>query len=267
MSLTFEERKKVILNILSREEKIEVRELSKILQVSGETIRRDLDKLDREGVLRKVYGGAVKEKTTSWDTPFQHRSMLNQEEKQEICKAAASLIEDGDTIMIGHGTTTMNIVRHLDDKPNVMVITNSVQVLNLALEAFRGRVIFIGGEIDRNHHSSFGFLSEEIIKNFRVNKVFISASGLSMTNGITDHELEGANISRKLIERGENTFILVDHTKFGKTTFTKICSFSDISMVITDKDCSEEWKYFLDENEIEILIAERTTNTTNVKLI
>ncbi|EJL40204.1 DeoR family transcriptional regulator [Brevibacillus agri] len=256
MSLSFEDRKKTILKTLERDGKVQVRELAEILQVSGETIRRDLDKLEKEGMLRKVYGGAVKEKTSSWDKPFEQRAAMNEKEKRSLCKAAAELVEDGDSIMIGYGTTTLEIVRFLADKQNVTIITQSIPVLLLALEVFKGRIIFIGGEVERVQKSAVGPLAERMLERLKTNKVFISASGISMSDGITDYDLDGANISRKMMERAEEVIVLADHTKFGKTDFAYICPLVDASMIITDKSCSEEWKKILAEKEIELLIAE-----------
>ena len=255
MSLSFEERKKLILEYLEREEKIQVRVVAKILDVSGETIRRDLDRLEKEGILKKVYGGAVKAKN-SIELPFDQKTTMNALEKRAICKAAAGLVEDGDVIMIGHGTTAFEIVRFLNDKKNVTVITPSVPVLLLAMEVFDGQIIFIGGEYEREQKFTSGPLAEMIVSKLRANKAFVAAGGLSINDGITDYDLHGSSSSRKLMQRAEDVIVLADHTKFGKSTFAHVSSLTDASMIITDKPCSNEWEKTLAENEIELLIAD-----------
>lgn len=256
MSLSFEERKKIILKSLEREEKVQVRVVAKILQVSDETIRRDLDRLEKEGILKKVYGGAVKAKFNSWELPFDQKTAINEQEKQAICKAAAALVEDDDIIIIGNGTTPLEIVRFLADKNNITLITPSLPVLLLAMEVFKGRIIFIGGEFERNQKYTSGPLSEMMLQYLKANKAFIAAGGISTVNGITDYDINGSSISRKMMERAEDVIILADHTKFGKTTFAYMCALTDASMIITDKSCSVEWKNTLAKKDIELLIVD-----------
>lgn len=255
MSLSFEARRKVILQSLEQDEKVQVRQLANRLGVSGETIRRDLDKLEKEGKLVKVYGGAIKTRDTL-ELPFDQKTTINQQEKTQICKMAAKLVEDGDSIMIGHGTTSLDIVRYLGNKKNVKVITTSVPVLLLAMEKFEGEIIFIGGEVERNQKFTSGPLAEKVLNQLKVNKAFIAAGGVSIRDGISDYDLHGSIISRKMMERADETFVLADYTKFGKTTFAHICPLSDVSMIISDNKCPEEWRIKLEENDIELLIAD-----------
>lgn len=256
MSLSFEERKTTIMESLEKEEKVQVRMLAHILQVSDETIRRDLDRLEKEGFLKKVYGGAVKTKIHSWELPFDEKTTINKKEKQAICKAAASLVEDGDIIMIGNGTTPLDMIPYLADKNEVTLITHSVPIMLGAMDVFKGRVIFIGGEIERNQKYTSGPLSERMLELLQANKAFICAGGISTVNGITDYDISGSSISRKMMERAEEVIILADHTKFGKTTFANMCSLTDATKIITDHRCPNEWKKIIAENGIELLIAD-----------
>lgn len=258
MSLSYEERKKIIIQSLDRDEKVQVRELATALEVSGETIRRDLDRLEKEGMLKKVYGGAVKEKF-SLELPFDKKTTINPMGKRAICKKAAELVEDGDSILIGHGTTPVDIVRYLDDKKNITIITPSIPVLLLTMESFTGKVIFIGGEYEANQKFTSGPLSDAILQQLKVNKAFVAAGGLSMNDGVSDYDLEGASSSRKMMKRADEAIIFADHTKFGKTTFAHICPLTDISMIITDRECSEEWSTIFADNEIEVLVADSDT--------
>ncbi|MBO8173433.1 MAG: DeoR/GlpR transcriptional regulator [Bacillaceae bacterium] len=256
MSISFVERKRTIMNLLEREEKVKVQELARLLQVSDETIRRDLERLEKEGLLSKVYGGAVREKTHFWELPFEQKTTLLQNEKKAICRAAANLVEDGDIIMVGFGSTTVDLVRFLRDRINVTLITNSPPVLMQAMEMFQGRVIFTGGELEREQKLMVGPLAERTIEQLKANKAFISAGGISTSNGITDYDLNGASVSRKMMEQADEVIVLADHTKFGKTTFASLCKIEDASRIITDKKCSREWSAYLAERDVELLIAE-----------
>lgn len=256
MSLSFEERKSRILEGLNKDEKVNVQELAKQLQVSGETIRRDLERLEKGGFLKKVYGGAVRTNQQEWELPFDQKTTIHKQEKRAICKVAANLVQDGDIIMIGNGTTPLEIVPFLADKINVTLITHSVPLMLSAIEIFKGQLIFIGGVFERSQKYTSGPLSERMLDMVKANKAFIAAGGISEANGITDYDISGASISRKLMERADEVIVLGDHSKFGQTTFAHMCSLSEVSRIISDKDCPEEWKHILVQKGIELIIAE-----------
>ncbi|CAM4514016.1 DeoR/GlpR family transcriptional regulator of sugar metabolism [Paenibacillus endophyticus] len=256
MSLSFEKRKKRILEALRRDGRVEVPVLADQLQVSAETIRRDLERLDREGNLKKVHGGAVKLESDSQELPYEIKTRLNAEEKAAIGKQAAALINDGDTVMLGNGTTTIEIIRNLGESRDVTIITHSTPTLLLALESFPGRIIFIGGEVNKRQKSVEGPLADLVLNQLRVNKAFISAGGVSLVDGITDYELSEAKISRMMMDRADEAFILADSSKLGRTTFANVCPLDDVYMFITDKHCSPEWKQYLSDRDIRVFIAE-----------
>lgn len=254
MSLSFETRKEEIMKQMDKDGIVRVRTLAEQFCVSGETIRRDLDKLEKQGLLKKVYGGAVKSKVTT-ELSYERKAALNKQEKEAICVAAADLVEDGDVILIGHGTTPVEIVKLLANKKDVTVITASVPVLLNAMEYFKGQVIFLGGEVENKQRFTSGSLSEMMLEHLKVNKAFIAAGGISIKDGITDYDLHGSSMSKKMLKRADEAIILADHTKFGKATFAHICPLYDVSMVVTTDKCPNEWKKILIEENIELLIS------------
>lgn len=255
MSVTYEDRREKILHQLELEGKVKVHILAEQLEVSAETIRRDLDRLEKEGKLRKVYGGAVKSRAEHIEPSFTSRSQTWTEEKAAIGQLAASLVKDGETILLDNGTTTIEVMRYLKDRSHITVITHSLPVLNLAMEIFQGKIIYIGGDMDRTKQATTGPLTEMLLEQFKVNKAFISVGGISLTDGITDYDLDEAYISRKMLERAEEGIVLADHSKLGVTTFAKLAKLEDISMVITDRGCSQEWVDNLSARGIEVLIG------------
>ena len=158
-------------------------------------------------------------------------------------------------IFIGYGSTAYEMVRFLTDKPNVTIITNSLPVLLLAIECFPGKIIFSGGEYEKEQKFTGGPLGDFFFNQLRATKAFIAAGGISLKDGITDYEIQGASISKKMIDQSDNLIILGDHTKFGVTTFVKICDLKEASMIITDKNCSFQWQKRLSDLQIDILIA------------
>lgn len=256
MSLTYEERRQTILAQLEMDGKVQVHALAELFNVSTETIRRDLDRLEKEEKLRKVYGGAVRMRSEIIEPVFLKRSQMHQSEKQAIGKLAASLVKDGETVMLDNGTTTLEIMRQLKDRADVTVITNSVVILTCALEEFQGKVIFAGGEVNLSYQAATGPIAHNMLDQFKVNKAFISAGGVSLADGITEYNLDEALISRKMMQRAEESILLVDHSKFGVTTFAQIAPIEQISMIITDSGCSQEWIDALHRLDVEILISE-----------
>ncbi|WP_168120938.1 DeoR/GlpR family DNA-binding transcription regulator [Paenibacillus sp. HB172176] len=255
MSLTFEDRKRTIVEKLRKDGKVQVDWLAEQLNVSPETIRRDLDRLEKEGKLKKVYGGAVLS-TDSWEPPFIQRAQINHKEKTAIGKLAASLVQANETIMIDNGTTTIEVISHLRERTDVTIITHSMPALQLAAEMFKGKIIFAGGEINANLQSASGTMTEKILDHFKVHKAFISVGGISLVDGITDYDVNEASVSRKMIERADEAIVLADHMKMGKTTFAKISAIQDVSLIITDRDCPPEWINALNEKNIDVRIAD-----------
>ncbi|MBP1966319.1 DeoR/GlpR family DNA-binding transcription regulator [Paenibacillus aceris] len=256
MSLTFEDRRMKILNHLEMEGKVQVLHLSELLSVSTETVRRDLDRLEKEGKLRKVYGGAVKMRMELVEPPFLRRTQMMKKEKAAIGKAAASLVQDGETIMLDNSTTTIEILPYLKDYTNVTLITHSVPVLNLAMELFGGRIIFLGGEVNVEYKAATGVLTDQMLDQFKVNKAFISVGGISLADGITDFHLAEAVISRKMMQRAEEAILVADHSKFGMSTFARVAKLDEISMLITDSGCPKEWIEKIEALGIDVLIGE-----------
>ncbi|MCM3749983.1 DeoR/GlpR family DNA-binding transcription regulator [Paenibacillus pasadenensis] len=257
MSLSFEKRKKKILEYVSKEGKVEVTVLADEFNVSAETIRRDLERLDNDGKLKKVYGGAVKVRADSSELPFEQKTQINAAQKAAIGKYAAAMINYGDTVMLGNGTTMLEVIRNLGDRADVTIVTHSAPAMLLAMEVFPGRIIFTGGELNKHQKTTSGPLSELMLDQLRVNKTFLSAGGLSLKDGVTDYALSEATISRKMIERADETIFLADSSKFGKATFAKICSLDDVYSIVTDRECPEEWQNNLNDRDIAIFIADK----------
>lgn len=241
MSLTYEERRRTILEQLNERERVEVQALAERLHVSAETIRRDLDRLEKEGLLRKVYGGAVPVRTELREPPFAKRMELHRAGKEAIAKYAASLVREGETIMLDHGTTMLGVVRHLRDRSDVTIVTHSVPVLLQAMEQFAGKLFFAGGQLNARLQFVSGSLTDTALSQMKVHKSFLSVGGVSLQDGLTDYDWDEATVSRKMLERSEEAIVLADHSKIGKTTFAKIADLCEVSMIVTDASCPQEW--------------------------
>ncbi|HWI46659.1 MAG TPA: DeoR/GlpR family DNA-binding transcription regulator, partial [Rummeliibacillus sp.] len=154
-----------------------------------------------------------------------------------------------------HGTTPYEIVRYLNHSNNVTLVTASIPVMTLAIEVFNGKIIFVGGEYEQDQKFTSGPLAEMILQQMKADKVFVAAGGISLKDGVSDYDLHGASISKKMIQRAENVIVLADSSKFGKTTFVNVCSLSEVSKVITDKNCSAQWIQKFEKYKVDLLIT------------
>ncbi|WP_018132161.1 DeoR/GlpR family DNA-binding transcription regulator [Effusibacillus pohliae] len=247
MSVLSEERKRVILDQLDRYGKVKVEPLARQLQVSHETIRRDLDSLERLGKLKRVYGGAVKQSYQTGEPPYLQRQSLHQAEKQRIGKLAAELLRDGETVVIDTGTTTLELARSIRGRKRLTVLTNSLPVASLLTDSlnqglFTGKIILLGGELNPEQQSISGPLCEKMLQTFHIDKAFISVGGVSLDSGISDYDIQEATVSRVMISVSKESIVLADQSKIGVQAFCRIASLEEIDVIVSDVEMPASWK-------------------------
>ncbi|ACS98897.1 DeoR/GlpR family DNA-binding transcription regulator [Paenibacillus sp. JDR-2] len=254
MSLAGEERRNRILEMLGIKGKVNVNELARQFEVTTETIRRDLDDLEKSGKLKKVYGGAVKLKTEI-EPAYSEREIIYAEEKQAIGMLAAGLVEDNDVLVIDEGSTAMQIIPHLTDKRNLTILVCSIPTLTLLLEYQRnglidGRTIFIGGEVNPKHLRVSGPIAEKMMEDFYVNKAFVSVDGVSLENGLTGFDYERALFTRKLMLCSQTKVVVADSSKIGKRTVARIADLSDVDYVVSNSEPPTGWNGILQDKGV-----------------
>lgn len=250
------ERKNIILEKLQTEKRVIVSELSILFGVSEETIRRDLDKLDKEGLCIKGYGGAVLNESTGLDMPFSVRKRRNMEGKKYIASLISELIEDGDHIIIDPSTTGLSIVNALRDKKRLTIITNSIEVLTELCDVSGWDIISTGGTMKENYLALVGPRAVDSISSFNADKVIMSCKGIDMQKGITDGNELFSQVKRAMLASAKVKILACDHTKFGQIAFSQICDAVELDMVVTDEKPSEEWLTYFEENGIRCLYGE-----------
>jgi DeoR/GlpR family transcriptional regulator of sugar metabolism len=237
-----------------------VADLRDIFDVSEMTIRRDLQEMDREGLLRRVHGGTVSNLGRSYEPAFPIRSAWNAEKKKAIGRKAAELIGDGDSIALDIGTTTLEIASALQGKHNLTIITASLPVANEVIANLSlttdVRLILTGGIVRAGELSLTGHLAVETYHNFHVDKAFIGVGGLSLEDGLTEYNLEDALVKKHLIQTAQRRIVVADSSKIGRTTFTSVADLSIVDTVVTDSDIPEEAVKSLQDLGIEVLIAD-----------
>lgn len=249
-----EERKDSILQMLEEEGSVKVSKLIKLFGVSIETIRRDLEALEKDGFLKRVYGGAVLKKNEIQKLNYIKREKEFINEKKELAKTAIRYIEEGQSIALNDSTTNIELARELKKNfKELTVITNSLLITNELVDADRFTVISTGGVLNHKERAFYGEFAENLISNFIVDKAFISVSGVSLIRGITDFSPEEVQIQKKLIEISQETIVLADSSKIDTVSLIKVEDIHEVNLIITDSKLDSKILNKYLKNGIEIV--------------
>ena len=247
------ERRREILAKLSASGKVIVSKLAKDFGVTEETIRRDLEKLDKEGLVSKTYGGAVSKSSSTLDLPYNIRESVNVDQKQIIADKVCELINDGERLMVDSSSTALYIIKKIKEKKNLTIITNSVKILLELAEKHDWTVLSTGGVLKRNALSLTGSSAEKMISSYHVDTAICSCKGLDMTLGVTDSNEKDSLIKQAMLASAERCILALDSEKFDKKSFVKVCKAKNIDIIVTDCEPSEKWTGFCSENNIELV--------------
>ncbi len=227
-----EERFNIILQELKVKGIVSVVELVKLLDASESTVRRDLNTLDSEGLLKKIHGGAIAidESTSKHDYKVNVRQSLNVDEKCEIAKYAASLIEEGDVIYLDAGTTTELIINFIEAQ-NITIVTNGIGHAKKLLE--KGfKTYILGGEVKAVTEAVIGSTTVEELKKYNFSKGFFGANGISNQSGYTTPDVNEAMVKSQAIKMCQKSYVLADTSKLDKISFVTFGSITDSTLII-----------------------------------
>ncbi|MED4225883.1 DeoR/GlpR family DNA-binding transcription regulator [Neobacillus cucumis] len=249
------ERQKKIVELVNERLSIRVTELSKIFSVTEETIRRDLEKLEKENLLIRSHGGAVSIEKEQGEVSYLEREITNAEQKKAIAASAVRLIEPGDQIVLDASTTAWYVAKELPDMP-LTVLTNSIKVAIELSKKEQIKVISTGGTLLSQSLSYVGPLAERSLSMYHVNKAFLSCKGVHLERGLSDFNESQALLKKQMIEIADETILMVDSSKFGTRAFSRINPVSNIDCIITDSKIDKETKNELNEKKIKLLIVD-----------
>jgi len=243
------DRLKKIEEILTESKSISIDELCSVLQVSKNTVRRDISELEKRGFIQKVYGGIMLNSNESPE-PFAMREIKNQLQKKQIAKLASNLVNDGDVIYIDSGTTTMHMVPYLADKVNLTIITASVHVINAALCYNQLNVIATGGSLYRPSNAFVGASVINCLKNYNISKTFLAATGFSLENGVTNTTPLESEIKHYVTQRSHTKVLLADSSKIGISSLMTFCQLKDLDYLIMEQEPQQKeyFNYFIENN-------------------
>jgi len=248
-----------IVEIVTEKGSITIPEICERFGVSEMTARRDLNELDRQGLLRRVHGGAITSLARSYEPPFPTRAIKNTSAKVAIGLKAAELVYDGDSIALDVGTTTLEIVDGLKGKRNLTIITSCLQIANRVVAELSlssdVRLIVTGGIVRPRELSLIGSIPENVYKELHVDKAFIGIGGINPTDGLTEYNLEDAQIKQTLIPSAREKIVVADGSKFGLTTFASVAPLKSINTIVTDRSAPTEMLHMIRESGVEVIIA------------
>lgn len=233
------ERRRLILERVAERQTIEAQALADEFGVSVMTVRRDIKRLEQDGFLRQTYGGATVQITKSVELGFNSRALQFSAQKRRIGASAAKLIEPGQTLFLGEGTTTAQFAQFLPPHPHLLVITASLS--HASLLCSRGiRVIVVGGKLHADELTMTGPIAEATLQRFYADVCVLGAAGVDEQVGITELDYEGAALHRLMMERSRQVMLLADHSKLGFRAPAVVAPVRDIDTLITDEQAPGE---------------------------
>jgi DeoR/GlpR family transcriptional regulator of sugar metabolism len=245
------ERQKKIIAMLVENANATVNMLSETLNVSGVTIRHDLNILENEGLLKRVHGGAVLRDADD----IEIRLGVNFEVKQTIARTAAELVLPGETILIESGSINALLARELVMKENITLITSNVYIARQFRNNRHVHIILLGGIYQPVSESMVGKMARYTIDQVYFSKAFIGIDGYTRQAGFTSRDILRSEISAHIIEKCEDSFIVTDSSKFGKTALTTICHPSRVQHVITDSSLPAEYRITLEDDGVDVILC------------
>jgi DeoR/GlpR family transcriptional regulator of sugar metabolism len=252
------ERQWKIMEVLRERGAVNVAALSDTFQVSLSTIRRDLEKLEREGFLTKAYGGAYLRESTARERSVAERLMIQSEAKEAIALAATAMIQERETIIIGSGTTCWRLARNCPADLACTVVTNDLRVATELCQRPKVTVISTGGQIRPNDPVAYGPIAEHTVGRINADKAIFSVMGFSLERGLTHALLEIASYKRRVISSARQLIVLIDSLKIGKVFPYLIASPDELHTVITDEDASPSFVASLQTAGVQVVVAERS---------
>jgi DeoR/GlpR family transcriptional regulator of sugar metabolism len=251
------QRQKLIVEELRRHGAVRVSELTELLAVSEMTVRRDLDALAADGLLEKVHGGATLRGRLSADEPgFEAKSHRQLREKEAIAREAAKLVEPGQSIGLTAGTTTWRLAHHLARLPELTVVTNSIQVVNIFhREPHPGVTVVLTGGVRTPSDALVGPVAVNAIRSLHLDLLFIGVHGVTVDAGLTTPNLLEAETDRAFVAASSRRIVVADHTKWNVRGLSRIAGLDEVNVFVSDSGLGADARAAIGEHAERVLIA------------
>jgi len=249
------ERQKQILSLLTRQQKLSVAEIVAQFAISEATARRDLESLTLQGKAQRVHGGVIALEQAPPELPILERESEQLDEKIRIARAVSELVSDKETIFLGSGSTVLEVARHLRNRRNLTVITNSLPVLNTLVGINGITVISLGGMLRDSELSFIGHITEQALTEVRADKVIMGTRGVSLEHGLTNDYLQETLTDRAILKVGSKVIIVADHTKVNRVATALLAPLDSVQTFVTDSKADKKFIQALKKNGIEVIVA------------
>ncbi|MGB4840553.1 MAG: DeoR/GlpR family DNA-binding transcription regulator [Saprospiraceae bacterium] len=251
------QRKDKILELLREDGSAKVVDLANIFKVTEVTVRQDLEKLEKEGLIVREHGGAHLKNVENQVRNFSLVHQENLMEKETIAEKCLEFIQPGDTIILDSGSTTTEIAKKIIEIKGLTVITNALNIALLLGANPNIEVIMTGGEFKPPTLSLTGQKAADFFKGINVQKLFLATAGISLKYGLTYPSISDLVVKKAMIDASDITYLVADSSKIGKSAFASLGALSLIDYIITDEGVEEKHKQVFKDNEIELIIAEK----------
>lgn len=247
---TLRERQAIIIRHLAEKGRVEIKALMNEFGISEVSIRKDLATLEAKQLLIRVKGGAVNisQLPESYDLPIENKSKQHLEEKMRIGELAASMVNDGETILLDAGSTTMEVAKNLKDRKNLTIITNSLRIALYLASLDKFNTIVLGGKLRSLSESTVGMVADNDMKNFYCDKLFLGVDSFNIEKGISTPNLEEAGLNQTMIASARQVIAVFDSSKFGRRSLAFISSIENLDDIITDSNIPAEYKDFIERS-------------------
>ncbi|PKM68286.1 MAG: DeoR/GlpR transcriptional regulator [Firmicutes bacterium HGW-Firmicutes-2] len=249
------ERRKEIAQIIKKEKAVRVNQLSEQFDVTEETVRRDLEKLENEGILKRTYGGAVLDNLVSDDLPYTDREKVNMDQKRLIAKYASQLVDEGETIFIDASTSALEVIKQVDPRIHITVITNSLNAIHQLNQYSHINLIGVGGNLNDQTFSFEGPMTARFIDHYYADKIFFSVKGISKERGLMDSRESLAELKSHMIANSKEVILVIDASKFNRSALIRIIETGAVDTVITEFSLDKSWKSYFDNQGVRVIIA------------
>jgi DeoR family transcriptional regulator of aga operon len=254
ISLSNLERQQQLTRLLDRDGRLTVIGICEQFGVSEATARRDLDTLAGKGLIQRVHGGAIRTPHAAPEEPILRRARESEMEKEIIGRAAASLVEDGETIYLGSGTTVLQVAQNLLER-RITVITNSLPVINLMADRPNITLIALGGMLRESELSFIGHLTEKSLDELNADKVIIGTRALDLEQGLTNDYVPETLTDRAILKIGRAVIVVADHTKCGIVSTAFLAPLEAVHTIVTDRGSDARFIKSLRSRGIQIITA------------
>ncbi|MED4226602.1 DeoR/GlpR family DNA-binding transcription regulator [Neobacillus cucumis] len=253
-----DQRRNIILEILTEKGTVTVNELTSLLNISAATIRSDLNQMEKQGMLIRTHGGAMVkgEESDAVDKKYEIREKKFREEKHQIGYAAFKHVQEGQCILLDASTTCFELAKFIRDaKMRLTVVTSGIATAAMLKENPYLTVIIVGGIVRNSSNSVEGLLGEELLRKINIDVLFTSAYAFNTRDGLSDFSLYEVELKRIMVSVANRVVALLDHSKINKSSIATFARTDQIDHLITDQEVSEEIRDYLDSKDIEIEVA------------